>query len=82
MTGWWGIMETSWEDAPILDEPSTRKSVDGRELRLYYNGSKLHIVAFEENNAVYWVTNTLLDELSNETMLDIGKGLKPLSAAK
>ena len=82
MTGWWGIMETSWEEAPILDEPSTRKRVGGRELRLYYNGSKLHMVAFQENNAVYWVTNTLLDELSNETMLDIAKGLKPLSAAK
>ncbi len=40
------------------------------------------MVAFQENNAVYWVTNTLLDELSNETMLDIAKNLKPLSAAK
>jgi LCP family protein required for cell wall assembly len=80
-TGWWGIMQTSWEDAPILDEPSVRKRAGGRQLHLYYNGSKLHMVAFEEAGAVYWVTNTLLDELSNETMLDIAKGLKPLSAA-
>jgi hypothetical protein len=58
-----------------------RKRAGGRQLHLYYNGSKLHMVAFEEAGAVYWVTNTLLDELSNETMLDIAKGLKPLSAA-
>lgn len=80
--GYWGIMETSWEDAPVLDEPSTSKRVGGRELRLYYNGSKLHLVAFEEAGAVYWVTNTLLDDLSNETMIDIAKGLKPLAAAR
>ena len=40
------------------------------------------MVAFEENGAVYWVSNTLLNELSNETMLAIAKGLKPLSAVK
>jgi hypothetical protein len=36
------------------------------------------MVAFEENGAAYWVVNTLLDGLSNETMLAIAKGLKPL----
>ena len=36
------------------------------------------MVAFEERDAVYWVTNTLLDALSNETMLAIAKGLRPL----
>jgi hypothetical protein len=81
-TGWWGIMQTSWEDAPILDEPSVTRRAGGRQLRLYYNGSKLHMVAFRENNALYWVTNTLLDDLSNETMLDIAKSLQPLSAAR
>jgi LCP family protein required for cell wall assembly len=80
--GYWGVEETSWEDAPIMDEPSTSKRVNGRELRLYYNGSKLHMIAFEEAGAVYWVTNTLLDDLSNETMLDIAKNLQPLSAAR
>ncbi len=27
----------------------------------------------------YWVVNTLLDSLSNETMIAIAKGLHPLS---
>jgi hypothetical protein len=75
-------METSWTDAPILDGPNVERQAGGRTLRLYYSGSKLHMVAFEENGAVYWVTNTLLDDLSNETMIAIARGLKPLSAAK
>ena len=36
------------------------------------------MIAFEENGAAYWVINTLLDGLSNETMIAIAKGLKPL----
>jgi len=80
--GYWGIMETSWTDAPILDGPNVERQAGGRTLRLYYSGSKLHMVAFEENGAVYWVTNTLLDDLSNETMIAIARGLKPVSAAK
>jgi LCP family protein required for cell wall assembly len=79
--GYWGIMQTSFTDAPILDGPNVQRQAGGRTLRLYYSGSKLHMVAFEENGAVYWVTNTLLDDLSNETMIAIAKGLKPLSAA-
>jgi hypothetical protein len=35
-----------------------------------------------ENGALYWVTNTLLNDLSNETMIAIAKGLKPLSAVQ
>jgi hypothetical protein len=75
---YWGVMETSWTEAPIFDEPSQRKRAGGRDLRLYYNGSRLHMVAFAENGALYWVTNTLLDDLSNETMLSIARGLKPM----
>jgi hypothetical protein len=36
------------------------------------------MIAFRENGASYWVMNTLLNRLSNETMLAIAKGLKPL----
>jgi hypothetical protein len=35
------------------------------------------MVAFEENGAAYWVTNTLDQSISNETMLAIAQGLQP-----
>ncbi|HWC32314.1 MAG TPA: hypothetical protein VG709_04225, partial [Actinomycetota bacterium] len=75
---YWGIQQTSWTDAPILDGPTVTRRMGGREYRLYFNGARLHMVAFEENDAVYWVSNTLLDVLSNETMLAIAKGLRPV----
>jgi LCP family protein required for cell wall assembly len=75
---YWGIQQTSWTDAPILGGPTVTRRIGAREYRLYFNGSRLHMVAFEENDAVYWVSNTLLDVLSNETMLAIAKGLRPV----
>ena len=78
-TDYWGIQQTGWTDPPILSEPSTMRTIGDREYRLFFSGAHLHVVAFEENDAVYWVTNTLLDGLSNETMLAVAKGLKPPS---
>jgi hypothetical protein len=35
------------------------------------------MVVFRKGGATYWVVNTLRDELSNETMLAIARGLRP-----
>jgi LCP family protein required for cell wall assembly len=74
---YWGIQQAGWTDAPILDGPSVTQTIKGREYQFFFNGPHLHMVAFEENDAAYWVVNTLLDRLSNETMLAIAKGLQP-----
>jgi hypothetical protein len=36
------------------------------------------MVVLRQNGKTYWVVNTLRDELSNETMLAIARGLQPL----
>jgi LCP family protein required for cell wall assembly len=78
---YWGIEETDWNDAPALNDKSFRHDLGGREFDLYYNGSHLQMVVLRANGASYWVVNTLSDTLSNETMLAIAKGLKPLTAS-
>jgi LCP family protein required for cell wall assembly len=75
---YWGIQEVGWEDPPILDGASVTQTIKGREYSLYFDGAKLHMVAFQQDGASYWVVNTLLNRLSNETMLAIAKGLRPL----
>ena len=79
---YWGVQETSWTDPPILTGENVTRKSGGRTYRLYYDGARLQMVAFEENGAVYWVSNTILRELSNETMLAIAKGLQPLAGLK
>ena len=75
---YWGIQQTDWDDAPALDGKNTSEVIKGRQYDLYYNGSHLHIVVLRAGGASYWVVNTLLDTLSNETMLEIAKGLRPM----
>jgi LCP family protein required for cell wall assembly len=79
---YWGVQMTDWEDAPVLSERNFVRSIGGRSYELHYNGPKLHMVVLRQGGATYWVVNTLLDTLSNETMLAIAKGLKPLSAIR
>jgi len=78
----WGIQETNWADAPVLADRSFQHDLGGREFSLYYTGPHLHMVVLRVGDRSYWVVNTLLDSLSNETMLAIAKGLKPLTAHK
>ena len=75
----WGVQQTSWKDAPILGEPTLDRTIRGRNYKLFFSGTRLHIVAFEQDGGVYWVVNTLRNKLSNETMLAIARGLQPLA---
>jgi hypothetical protein len=78
---YWGVEETSWQDAPALADDSFTRHIGGRTFDLYYNGPHLHMVVLRTPKARYWVVNTLLDTMSNETMLAIAKGLHPLGKA-
>jgi LCP family protein required for cell wall assembly len=78
---YWGVEETDWDDAPVLSDASLTRHIGGRTYDLYYNGPKLHMVVLRTEKAHYWVVNTLLDRMSNETMLAIAKGLHPLGKA-
>jgi LCP family protein required for cell wall assembly len=75
---YWGIQETNWNEAPALADPSFVHRIKGREYGLYYSGAHLHMVVLHKDGATYWVVNSILDELSNETMLAIARGLAPL----
>jgi len=79
---YWGVQMTNWDDAPALGDKSHTRRIGGRTYDLYYDGPKLHMVALRTPRARYWVVNTLLDRLSNETMLAIAKGLQPFGKAK
>ena len=79
---YWGVQMTDWDDAPVLADKSLTRRIGGRVYDLYYDGPKLHMVVLNTPKADYWVVNTVLDRLSNETMLAIAKGLRPLGSVK
>jgi hypothetical protein len=72
------VEETNWTSAPILRNPTGHFRSNHRTYQLFTVGGHIHMIVLRSGNASYWVVNTLLDELSNETMIAIAKGLQPL----
>ena len=76
---YWNVIETNWKDAPILaHSTASHAGSPGRKYHLFTTGGNIHMIVLYKGGSTYWVVNTLRDELSNETMLAIAKGLQPL----
>jgi LCP family protein required for cell wall assembly len=71
----YGIQGMNWTNPPELAGPDGQKTINGRTYQLYFDGSRLRVVAWRNGNAVYWVTNTLLRDLSNKQMMAIATSL-------
>jgi LCP family protein required for cell wall assembly len=71
----YGVQGTTWKGAPILASPSETRTVGGKRLELHFDGSKLRLVAWRTRQAVYWVSNTLSLDLTNQQMLGITASL-------
>jgi LCP family protein required for cell wall assembly len=75
---YYGVQGTTWKNPPILDNPSETRTVKGKKLELFYDGSKLRLVAWRTNEAAYWVTNTLNRSMDNRQMIAIAGSLTKL----
>jgi hypothetical protein len=72
------VQGTTWKDPPILLHGITgTKTVNGKVLDLYQNGAHISLVAWRTPAAVYWISNTLTDNLSNSQMIAIAASLTP-----
>jgi len=70
-----GVQGTTWQNPPILAGPTQTRMVGGRQLLLYVNGGKISVVAWRTPQAVYWISNTLRNDLSNQQMIGIAASL-------
>jgi hypothetical protein len=75
---YWQIEESTWNSAPILAKSTGTIPYRGGKLLLYSTGGNLQMVALRTGGATYWVVNTILNQLSNSTMIAIAKSLRPL----
>ncbi|MFL5843911.1 MAG: LCP family protein [Solirubrobacteraceae bacterium] len=77
---YYGIQGTTWQHPPILDDPSETRELGGQKYELFYDGKRLRVVALRTPSAVYWVSNTLSQTLTNAQMLDIATSLRRVGA--
>ncbi|HEY2209898.1 MAG TPA: LytR C-terminal domain-containing protein, partial [Gaiellaceae bacterium] len=75
---YWQIEESNWTTPPILANPSGKIVHRHRTYYLYTSGGAIQMVALRTPKATYWVVNTILNQLSNSTMISIAESLQPL----
>jgi polyisoprenyl-teichoic acid--peptidoglycan teichoic acid transferase len=62
-----------WSDPPILDRPSLTETIHGRDYQIYVAGDRVKMVAWHRGDDTYWISNSLLQELSNDQMMGMAR---------
>jgi LCP family protein required for cell wall assembly len=75
--GYYDLEGTDWLNPPLFAH-AHRETIAGRSYLLVDDGSHIHVIGWREGRVLYWVTNTLLEELSNAQMVAIAKSAQPL----
>jgi LCP family protein required for cell wall assembly len=74
--GYYDFEGSDWLHPPLIDHPDQTRRIDGRTYLLFADGGHLHTIAWHQGGALYWLTNTLLEDLSNEQMLAIARSAR------
>ncbi len=72
---YYGVQGTTWQDPPLLASPSGTRTVNGKKLFLYAQGGSITNVAWHTPQGVYWISNTLTTDISNQKMIAIAASL-------
>ncbi len=75
--GYYNFEGSDWLNPPLFAHAHTH-TIDGRSYRFVDDGPHIHVIGWRSGNVLYWVTNTLLEELSNSQMIAIAKSAQPL----
>ncbi len=75
--GYYDFEGTDWLNPPLFAHARTQV-IGGRTYEFVDDGSHIHDVGWRVGDVLYWLTNTLLEELSNSQMLAIAKSAQPL----
>jgi LCP family protein required for cell wall assembly len=75
---YYGFMATRWRDPPLLKNPSDERQMGDRTYKLYYDGDRLRLVAWQTDEGSFWVSNTLIQSLSDREMIEIAEGMTEL----
>jgi len=65
-----------WTDPPILSNPSLTKTIRGRDYDIFVDGDRVKMIAWRRGDNVYWISNSLLQVLTNDQMVGLARSAK------
>jgi polyisoprenyl-teichoic acid--peptidoglycan teichoic acid transferase len=78
LSDYYGFMGTLWKEPPVLENPSEERTIGDRTYKLYYDGDRLRMVAWQTDRGSFWLSNSLIDTIPNQDMLRIAQGFREL----
>jgi polyisoprenyl-teichoic acid--peptidoglycan teichoic acid transferase len=75
--GYYDFEGSDWLNPPLFAHAHVQ-TIDGRAYRMVDDGSHIHVIGWRSGRVLYWLTNTLLEELSNPQMITLAKSAQPL----
>ena len=74
---YWQVEESNWTDAPLFDNPTATIKYKHHRYEVFTSNGHIQRIALFRGHNVYWVQNTILNSLSNATMIAIAESLQP-----
>jgi len=78
MGDYWDIQAMRWMDPPAIQNPNSTQVIAGQKYMRFYQADHLHMVAWKRHRTLYWVLNTLDNQLSNDLMMGLATSFKPV----
>jgi LCP family protein required for cell wall assembly len=75
--GYYDFEGSDWLNPPLFAHSHSRL-IDGKRYLVVDDGAHIHVIGWRSGGVLYWVTNTLLEELSNQQMLAIARSARGL----
>ncbi|MEJ7750246.1 MAG: LCP family protein [Thermoleophilaceae bacterium] len=77
LTGeYYGVQGTTWKNPPILESDFDAVRANGRKFEVHRDGDRVRLVAWRTSKGSYWVSNTLLQSLSERQMLSVARSTR------
>jgi polyisoprenyl-teichoic acid--peptidoglycan teichoic acid transferase len=76
------VQGTSWNDPPLLSDPSQTVHIGSRTYSLFYAGEEIRTIAWHEGGAAYWIQNTLTNSVQPREMLAMAALTVPVISAR
>ncbi|HEY7966113.1 MAG TPA: LCP family protein [Solirubrobacteraceae bacterium] len=70
---YYGIEGMNWTNPPLFANPNATETIGGRTYLFIDDGSRYHDIGWRVGGTLYWVSNTLLEDLSNSQMLALAE---------
>ncbi len=75
--GYYDVEGTDWLKIPLFSHAHS-ETIDGHAYLVVYDGSHIHDIGWRSGKAIYFISNTLLEDLSNAQLVALAKATQPL----